>query len=135
MALSIHGAKGGWTMTASLRRTLTVALLCVVVAVTAFGRAPAAQQPGPSSNDTISALLQEVDGLRMAMEHSAAIAPQVQLTLGRLNIEEQRIAQPGGAVRPRAPGAYQSLVDCGQDDAGSVTSRLAASRLAARTDA
>jgi chromosome segregation ATPase len=72
---------------------LTVVLLCVVVAVTAFGRAPAAQQPGKFSNDPISALLQEVHGLRLAMEHSAAIAPRVQLTLARLNIEEQRIAQ------------------------------------------
>ena len=41
----------------------------------------------------MSALLQEVHGLRIAMEHSAAIAPRVQLTLARLNIEEQRIAQ------------------------------------------
>jgi hypothetical protein len=90
---TIESAKGGYTMTACLRRRLTVALVGVVVAVTAVGRAPAAQQPGPPTNDVMTALLQEVRGLRMAMEHSAAIAPRVQLTLARLNIEEQRIAQ------------------------------------------
>src|SRR5206468_9357744 len=80
-------------MTARLRPTSTIALLCTVVAVTASGRVPAAQQPGSGANDVMSALLQEVHGLRIAMEHSAAIAPRVQLTLARLNIEEQRIAQ------------------------------------------
>jgi chromosome segregation ATPase len=80
-------------MSARLRPKLIIALLCIVIAVTASGRVPAAQQSGPGSNDVMSALLQEVHGLRMAMEQSAAIAPRVQLTLARLNIEEQRIAQ------------------------------------------
>jgi hypothetical protein len=80
-------------MIASHRLTLLVALLCVFVGVTGFGRAPAAIQTAPASNDIMTALLQEVRGLRMAMEHSAAVAPRVQLTLARLNIEEQRIAQ------------------------------------------
>ena len=80
-------------MTATLPRTLTVALLCVALAIAAVGRAPAAQQAGSASNEFMGALLQEVHGLRMAMEQSAAIAPRVQLTLARLNIEEQRIAQ------------------------------------------
>jgi hypothetical protein len=80
-------------MIASHRWTFPVALLCVFVGVAAFGRAPAAQQTAAASNDITVALLQEVRGLRMAMEHSAAVAPRVQLTLARLNIEEQRIAQ------------------------------------------
>jgi chromosome segregation ATPase len=83
-------------MTGSLGRSLTLALLCGVMAATTLGTVPAAQQPAPPANDTMNALLQEVHGLRLAMEHSAAIAPRVQLTLARLNIEEQRIAQLAG---------------------------------------
>ena len=41
----------------------------------------------------MTALLGEVHALSIAMEHSATVAPRVQLTLTRLNIEEQRIAQ------------------------------------------
>ena len=43
--------------------------------------------------DTMTALLSEVHALRLAMERSATVAPRVQLTVARLNIEEQRIAQ------------------------------------------
>src|SRR5437773_12516810 len=52
----------------------------------------------PSSGDTMTALLAEVHALRLAMEQSASIAPRVQLTLARLNIEEQRIAQLAGQL-------------------------------------
>jgi chromosome segregation ATPase len=83
-------------MTPSVTRTLMLMLLCVVAIVGALSRVPAAQQPAPP--DVMSALLQEVHGLRVAMEQSAAIAPRVQLTLSRLNIEEQRIAQLSAQV-------------------------------------
>ena len=83
-------------MFARLRPTLTIALLCALVAVAWSEKMPAAQPFGSASNDVMSALLQEVHGLRLAMEQSAAIAPRVQLTLARLNIEEQRIAQLAG---------------------------------------
>ena len=43
--------------------------------------------------DPLPALLAEVHALRIAMEQSAMVAPRVQLTLARLNIEEQRISQ------------------------------------------
>jgi hypothetical protein len=79
-----------------LLRISTLVLLCVVVTAAASGRAPAAQQA--AAPDVMSALLQEVRGLRVAMEQSAAIAPRVQLTLSRLNIEEQRIAQLSSQV-------------------------------------
>jgi chromosome segregation ATPase len=65
----------------------------MVVGVAAVRQLNAAQPPAASSNEVMTALLQEVHGLRMAMEHSAAVSPRVQLTLARLNIEEQRIAQ------------------------------------------
>jgi chromosome segregation ATPase len=74
-------------------RACIVALLCLVLDLAAFDSPTRAQQSAPSSNDVTTALLQEVHGLRLAMEHSAAVAPRVQLTLARLNIEEQRIAQ------------------------------------------
>jgi chromosome segregation ATPase len=79
-------------MIASHRWPFLLALFCVFVGVTGFGRAPAGQRTAPSS-DIMTALIQEVRQLRMAMEQSAAVAPRVQLTLARLNIEEQRIAQ------------------------------------------
>jgi chromosome segregation ATPase len=44
------------------------------------------------------ALLAEVHALRIAMEQSATVAPRVQLTLARLNIEEQRIAHLAGQL-------------------------------------
>ena len=43
--------------------------------------------------DPLAALLTDVHALRIAMEQSATLAPRVQVTLARLNIEEQRIAQ------------------------------------------
>lgn len=52
----------------------------------------AAQSVSPTA-DPLAALLSEVHALRLAMEHSATVTPRIQLTLARLNIEEQRIAQ------------------------------------------
>jgi chromosome segregation ATPase len=80
-------------MMASPRWTFLVAMLCVFVGVAGFSPAPAGQRTASPSNDIMTALIQEVRQLRMAMEHSAAVTPRVQLTLARLNIEEQRIAQ------------------------------------------
>jgi septal ring factor EnvC (AmiA/AmiB activator) len=54
-----------------------------------------AAQSGQPSSDPIAALLTEVRALRIAMEQNATLAPRLQLTLARLNIEEQRIAQLG----------------------------------------
>src|SRR3954463_9383874 len=85
-------------MSRSPRWTFIAILLCVVVGVTAVRQLKAAQAPAASSNEVMTALLQEVHGLRLAMEHSAAVAPRVQLTLARLNIEEQRIAQLGAQL-------------------------------------
>ena len=66
--------------------TVTVAAVLTLAAarmVEAAGQAP----------DPMTALLAEVHALRLAMEQSATVGPRVQLTLARLNIEEQRIAQ------------------------------------------
>ena len=80
-------------MNGAQRWIFVVVLLCMAVGVAAVRQLNAAQPSAASSNEVMTALLQEVHGLRMAMEHSAAVGPRVQLTLARLNIEEQRIAQ------------------------------------------
>ena len=79
-------------MTVRLRPALTIALAAAIVALAATHTVKAAPQARPPL-DPIAALLDEVHALRIAMEQSATVAPRVQLTLARLNIEEQRIAQ------------------------------------------
>ena len=50
----------------------------------------AGQQPG-TGQDVLSALLIEVRGLRAAMEQMSATGARVQLAMGRLQLQEQRI--------------------------------------------
>lgn len=45
----------------------------------------------PSSDDILPALLMEVRGLRAAIEQMTSAGPRVQLALGRLQLQEQRI--------------------------------------------
>lgn len=54
-----------------------------------------AQQTAPAP-DVLSALLAEVRGLRAALEQMSTAGPRVQLALGRLQLQEQRI---GNQVR------------------------------------
>jgi chromosome segregation ATPase len=51
------------------------------------GRAQATATPP----DVLAALLVEVRGLRVAMEQMASAGPRVQLALGRLQLQEQRV--------------------------------------------
>jgi chromosome segregation ATPase len=69
--------------------------MMAVLVLVAFGgvRSVAAEPQTPQASDPLTALLAEVHALRIAMEQSATVAPRVQLTLARLNIEEQRVAQ------------------------------------------
>jgi hypothetical protein len=70
------------------RSLLLIALVCpiIVFAIRTLGAAPqTTAQP-----DVLATLLVEVHELRLAMERSATVAPRVQLTLARLNIQEQR---------------------------------------------
>jgi hypothetical protein len=71
------------------RAALMTASASLVLGLIAKSVVAAAQAP-PAPNMTIAALLAEVHELRLAMERSATVAPRVQLTLARLNIEEQR---------------------------------------------
>ena len=79
-------------MRRQLRSALTMVVAAGILAVAAGYGVKATAQTGQSP-EPITALLAEVHALRIAMEQSATVAPRVQLTLARLNIEEQRIAQ------------------------------------------
>jgi hypothetical protein len=65
--------------------------LLVIAAAIAGSVVTAAQAPS-GQPDVLSALLTEVRGLRAAMEQMAAAGPRVQLLLGRVQLQEQRIA-------------------------------------------
>jgi chromosome segregation ATPase len=76
-----------------LRSVVVIMLAIVAVAALVSVRTVAAAPQAAQAPDPLAALLAEVHALRIAMEQSATVAPRVQLTLARLNIEEQRIAQ------------------------------------------
>lgn len=70
----------------------SLALVPLLVATALLGASPASQAQATSAPpDTIAALLVEVRGLRAAMEQMASAGPRVQLALGRLQLQEQRI--------------------------------------------
>lgn len=64
-----------------------IGLALLVCAAFAIGASAQSQ-----SGDPLSVLLTEVHALRIALEQQATIGPRVQLTISRLNIEEQRVA-------------------------------------------
>jgi len=63
----------------------------VLLAVFTFGPFVASQTVS-SNQDTLAALLVEVRGLRAAMEQMASVGPSIQLAMGRLQLQEQRIS-------------------------------------------
>ena len=71
---------------ANVRTVVAIASVSLLIVTVTF---TAKAQPAPAT-DTIGALLAEVHALRLAMERSATLAPRIQLTLARLNIQEQR---------------------------------------------
>ena len=69
-----------------------LATVVVLISTASLGAArPGQAPPAATPPDTIAALLVEVRGLRAAMEQMAAAGPRVQLALGRLQLQEQRI--------------------------------------------
>jgi hypothetical protein len=64
--------------------------LALIVIVLAVWRAPASQATTQNA-DVLSALLIEVRGLRAAMEQLGSAGPRVQLLIGRLTLQEQRL--------------------------------------------
>jgi hypothetical protein len=73
-------------------RLISQAVALVVAAALGGMAVGRAQSPQPANTpDVLGALLIEVRGLRVAMEQMASTGPRVQLTLGRLQLQEQRI--------------------------------------------
>ena len=65
-------------------------LALVIVVGVATGHTSEAQRPA-QQEDVLPALLTEVRGLRAAMEQMASAGPRVQLALGRVQLQEQRV--------------------------------------------
>lgn len=65
--------------------------LLVAIGLLAAGAAVLRSQ-APESPSILPALLTEVKGLRAAMEQMASAGPRVQLALGRLQLQEQRLS-------------------------------------------
>jgi chromosome segregation ATPase len=76
-----------------VRRKIVVLTLVLVAAGAELGvrTRAAAQATRVADQDVLPALLIEVRGLRAAMEQMASAGPQVQLALGRLQLQEQRV--------------------------------------------
>ena len=73
-----------------MRRIPALVPIVLVLVLTSLGTSIVARQAGQQP-DVLNALLVEVRGLRSAMEQLAAAGPRVQLTMGRLQLQEQRI--------------------------------------------
>src|SRR5688572_31388255 len=84
----------------------TVMAVFVLAACVFAGRISVHAQPAKTSEDVLPALLAEVKGLRAAMEQMAGAGPRVQLFVGRLQLQEGRIA---GMIR-RLDTVRDSLV-------------------------
>jgi hypothetical protein len=76
-------------MTCTPSRTLVLAF---VVAVFAGGASLFGWAQHSAAPDVLGTLLIEVRGLRAALEQMATAGPRVQLALGRVQLQEQRIA-------------------------------------------
>ena len=72
-------------------RLATWALCGAAFLSVSFGASMAAQATRAQDPDVLSALLTEVRGLRQAMEQMASAGPRVQLALGRLQLQDQRV--------------------------------------------
>jgi predicted nuclease with TOPRIM domain len=66
-------------------------LVFVIAAAGAGGAALRQAQPAPAEPNILPALLVEVRGLRAAMEQMVSSGARVQLALGRVQLQEQRI--------------------------------------------
>jgi chromosome segregation ATPase len=87
-----------------------VVLLCAGVFATSSVGLQTRQDP-----DVLSALLVEVRGLRAAMEQLGSAGPRVQLAMGRLQLNEQRIAlymRRLDEIRDRRVDAEKTVREC-----------------------
>jgi chromosome segregation ATPase len=70
---------------------LTAGLICFAIGSMAHMNASQSTPRQGSQEDVLPALLVEVRGLRAAMEQMASAGPRVQLALGRVQLQEQRV--------------------------------------------
>ena len=87
------------------RTSLLWILGAALLAIFTF-RPSVAGQTAPSHQDTLAELLVEVRGLRAAMVQMASVGPSIQLAMGRLQLQEQRI----NTLVRRADGLRDALV-------------------------
>ena len=74
--------------TVSSRSWMISAAVAVLIVLGTTAGGQTAQQP---NQDALGALLVEVRGLRAAIEQMASVGPSIQLAMGRLQLQEQRI--------------------------------------------
>jgi chromosome segregation ATPase len=77
-------------MSSSLRH---IPLIATITAAAVGGSVVGRAQSSASAPDTLSSLLIEVRGLRAAIEQMASAGPRVQLAMGRLQLQEQRVGE------------------------------------------
>jgi septal ring factor EnvC (AmiA/AmiB activator) len=68
-------------------------VLVIALAMVLTFTARASSQSPSSTEDALRALVTELHALRLAMEQQATVSPRIQLSMARLNIEEQRMSQ------------------------------------------
>jgi tetrahydromethanopterin S-methyltransferase subunit G len=86
-------------MSQRIRKTVIRTALCAATVAGALAAGAAARafaatpqpQAAPAGGDVLPALLEEVRGLRAAMEQMASAGPRIQLFVARLQLEETRI--------------------------------------------
>ena len=96
----------------SRRINLYLVAACAL-ALLALSRLPVAGQDSRNREDVLQALLAEVRGLRLAMEQMTAAGPRVQLVMGRLQIQEQRL----NAARRRLDDVRENIASAERESA------------------
>jgi hypothetical protein len=89
-----------------------IAVVAIVAGAGALGRVSGQALQPARGDDVLPALLVEVKGLRAALEQMATAGPRVQLFVGRLQLQEGRIAgmvRRLDTVRDNLAGARSSL--------------------------
>ena len=75
-------------MSSNLRH---IPLVATIAAAALGGSIVGRAQSPPPASDTLSSLLTEVRALRITMEQMVAAGPRVQLAMGRLQLQDQRV--------------------------------------------
>src|SRR4051794_8745093 len=102
-------------MSQRIRKTVIRTALCAAIVAGALAAGAAARafaatpqpQAAAASGDVLPALLEEVRGLRAAMEQMASAGPRIQLFVARLQLEETRITN----MVHRLDSVRESLAD------------------------